>query len=155
MKRGISRSEMKNQKRNDPEPAHPHKYAIKPCHSSKCMLVDKAILHCWCDPSENELKRFHNEWVDVLDSPNVTLDKIAEMDEECYEKYSMRLYKRPTTGWGKVDWSNFDFSEMGHLVAVMGKFFLKTYSALRLNFKATHFRIQKEVKLSGNPSKVT
>ena len=121
--RGINRSHFTRQKRNgspDNDVPHPHKYRIQPCNASRCILLDKAILFCWCDPADHELKRFHNEWTDILDSENVTLEKIAEMDQECFEKYGTRLYKKPISEWGFTNWSNFDFSKMGHLIAIMG-----------------------------------
>ena len=120
VRRNISR---RRQRHSCPhfQPINPRKYRIVSCSNTLCK--DHAILNCWCDQIDNEIKLFHNQWIDLLESSDVTLEKIAKMDRQMVKTHCQSLWKKPAFDWFNIpDWSKFDFKEMAHRIAVMGKF---------------------------------
>ena len=135
------------QKRSRSPSTNPRKYRLMPCHQSDCVQVDSAILLCWCDTDELELKKAHNEWIDILESPNANLDIIEEFSKRVQAKFGVSLYKKPDTWCDRVDWSQFDFAKLGHLIAQMGKFSLLLYFLL-ITVQVTHSLFQKDKELA-------
>ena len=126
---------------------NPRKYRLTTCHDTACVQVDSAVVNCWCDIEEIQLKKMHNEWIDILESPNVNLDIIDAFGKRVYDKFGIHLYKRPDTWCDRIDWSQFDFSQLGHLIAQMGKF-NKFLNDFLITVKVIRFLFQKAKELA-------